>query len=107
MNVFSINKYANLHIDDMTGIAYVTDGSTGLTHSAHPNIDKSGSVAGMKKRGYWRKEDKIVSLNGYFYNISMLSYDKDDLYDRIAARECRCSECLRRKAESMHSENLN
>jgi len=44
--------------------------SVGIGHSAYPNIDKSGSVAGMKKLGYWGKDDKTVRQDGFIYNVS-------------------------------------
>lgn len=51
------------------GIAWIEDGSTGLGISVHPNLDKSGSVTGMKKLGYWDKSDRIVLSHGWKYNI--------------------------------------
>lgn len=51
-----VRPYATLYRDDRTGIAWVENGSTGLGHSAHPNIHASGSVRGMKSLGYWSKE---------------------------------------------------
>ena len=47
-------KYNILFRDDKSGIAWVEDGRTGTGSSCHPNIDSSGSVAGMKKRGWGR-----------------------------------------------------
>lgn len=73
-----------------TGIARVYDGSSGITHSAHPNIHKSGSVQGMINLGYWAEDDKTVRCGEYIYNISkaVISSDEDDL----AARNCNCGE---------------
>lgn len=44
-----IKPYVKLFINNNTGIAWIENGSTGNSHSAHPNIDSSGSVEGMKK----------------------------------------------------------
>jgi hypothetical protein len=44
--------------------------SLGCAHSAHPNIAITGSVRGMKKLGYWRKEDITYKQGGYIFNIS-------------------------------------
>ena len=41
------------------GIATIYDPSTGLIHSCHPNINVTGSIRGMKKLGYWGKNDHI------------------------------------------------
>jgi hypothetical protein len=51
-------------------IITIDNRSAGCGHSAHPNIDISGSVSGMKKLGYWDKKDTIVKSAGYYYNIS-------------------------------------
>ena len=37
----------------------------------HPSIHYTGSVSGMKKLGYWGKNDRIVRCDGYFYNLSI------------------------------------
>lgn len=71
-----INQYANLYRDSKTGIAWIEDGSTGLGHSCHPNIDKSGSVIGMKQRKYWDKSDRVLQSHGWKYNIDRLIVDK-------------------------------
>lgn len=47
--------------------------SAGTGHSAHPNIDKSGSVAGMIKKGFWHKTDITVQQGGFIYNTSVAS----------------------------------
>ena len=61
-----VKPYCNLFIDDKTGVAWIENGSTGMGHSVHPNIDDSGSVKGMKQCGYWNKEDKTtIQLNGF------------------------------------------
>ena len=52
------------------GIVEGRNYSTGCGHSAHANIDASGSVTGMKKLGYWGKDDKIVRAHGAYYNMS-------------------------------------
>ena len=44
-----IRSYVKLYRDTNNGIAWIEDGSTGLGISVHPNLDKSGSVTGMKK----------------------------------------------------------
>lgn len=37
----------------------------------HPSIHISGSVRGMKKCGYWKKDDVIVRVGSYYYNLSI------------------------------------
>lgn len=36
----------------------------------HPSIHYTGSVAGMKKLGYWGKDDVCVRCGQYIYNLS-------------------------------------
>lgn len=92
-----IDEYTHLYKDDKTGIAWIEDGHTGLGHSVHPNIDASGSVTGMKKRGYWNKNDVCVKSHGYIYNTS--KFVVSDELDKIVANECQCEECRKRRGE--------
>lgn len=70
-----IRSYVKLYRDTNNGIAWIEDGSTGLGISVHPNLDKSGSVTGMKKLGYWDKSDRIVLSHGWKYNIDRFVCD--------------------------------
>jgi len=36
----------------------------------HPSIHYTGSVRGMKKLGYWGKDDICVRCGQYIYNLS-------------------------------------
>lgn len=83
----AISEQAMLYRDS-NGLAWVEDGSTGLGHSCHPNIHGSGSVSGMKKQGYWDKDDQTIRSHGFIYNISQVVAG-DDL-DLIALSHCRC-----------------
>ena len=38
----------------------------------HPSIHYAGSVAGMKKLGYWGKNDICVRIGKYIYNLSIV-----------------------------------
>lgn len=90
-----IKPYVKLFINDGTGIAWVENGSTGNSHSAHPNIDASRGVKGMKNLGYWGKEDITVRCNGTIYNIS--KFVVDDELDKIASDYCKCEKCIERR----------
>lgn len=90
-----IEPYVQLFINDNTGIAWIENGKTGNCHSAHPNIDSTGSVKGMKKLGYWKKEDVTVKCNGAIYNISKFSIG--DKFDKIASEYCKCEKCIERR----------
>jgi hypothetical protein len=83
-----LGEYQRLFRDSNTGIAWIEDGGTGNGHSAHPNIDRTGSVAGMRKLGYWPKEQRVVRSHGFIYNIDRLVVT--DQLDKIAAEYCQC-----------------
>lgn len=92
-----IRPYKKLYRDEKTGIAWIESNSTGLGYSVHPNISSTGSVKGMKDRGYWNKKDKIVKSHGWQYNISQF-ITNDDL-SKIVADYCMCEECKKRRGE--------
>lgn len=92
-----IRPYVKLYRDTNNGIAWIEDGSTGLGISVHPNLDKSGSVTGMKKLGYWDKSDRIVLSHGWKYNIDRFVCDKKNDLEMIVADECMCRACLKIK----------
>lgn len=98
----SVGAYKELHRDDRTGIAWIEDGSTGNGHTAHPNIDATGSVRGMKKLGYWAKDARTVRSHGYIYNIDRLVVT--DELDEIARQYCRCGG-VHQRPENGHPTN--
>lgn len=81
-------QYQHLYRDTTTGIAWIADGSTGLRYTVHPSIDASGSVRGMKDKGWWAQDARTVKSDGFIYNIDELIVHDDN--DRIVAAECRC-----------------
>lgn len=83
-----IRPYVKLYEDPKTRIAWVEDGTTGLGHSCHPNISASGSVTGMKKKGWWGKHDRTVRSHGFIYNINHCIVTND--LDQKARDNCRC-----------------
>lgn len=88
VRLMEVAPYKTLYRDTRSGIAWVEDGTAGVGHSCHANIDASGSVAGMKQRGYWRKTDRTVQSHGWIYNIDSLVVT--DPEDEIARQHCRC-----------------
>lgn len=83
-----VAPYKTLYRDTRSGIAWVEDGTAGVGHTCHPNIDVTGSIRGMKQLGYWRKEDRTVRSHGFIYNID--SFVVSDDLDALAAQYCRC-----------------
>jgi hypothetical protein len=86
--IAEIAPYVRLVRHVPTGIAAVIDGTTGTMHTAHPNIAASGSVRGMKDRGFWRRDARVTRAMGYSYNTSELVMSSQN--DRLAALACRC-----------------
>ena len=86
-----------LYQDTNNGIAWIEDGRSGIGISVHPNIDVTGSVRGMKQRGYWGKNDRTVRSHGWIYNVDRLSYDKSDTLECVVANACMCIACAERK----------
>lgn len=37
----------------------------------HPSIHRTGSVRGMKKLGFWGRDDRCVRCGQYIYNLSI------------------------------------
>jgi hypothetical protein len=91
-----IDDCTTLYRCPRTGIAWVENGHLGMSHSAHANIDSSGSIRGMRARGYWKKDCRTVRTNGAIYNIDTLIIS-DDL-DKLAAEHCRCEACNERRS---------
>jgi hypothetical protein len=83
-----IALHQKLYRDPKTGIAWVEDGTRGLAHSAHPNIDATGSVRGMRALGHWGRHDRVVRSHGFCYNIE--SCIVDDELDAAARDACVC-----------------
>jgi len=65
-------------------IVVIENYSTGTGHSAHANIDETGSVTGMKKSGYWNRSDRVIKAMGFYYNFS--SEVVSDELDLLALR---------------------
>lgn len=83
-----LTQYQEVHQCNSTGIVWIEDGSTGVGHSCHPNIDATGSVRGMKKLGYWGEKDVCVRSHGFIYNVSRTIVT--DPLDEIVLDLCAC-----------------
>lgn len=85
-----IEEHVVAYIDDATGIVWVENGKTGMGHSAHPNIDQTGSIPGMRSRYPSWRNVRIVLSHGWYYNIDVLAVNPEDPYDVFAAQHCQC-----------------
>ena len=84
-NIQSVHNSIRFQASKDNRIVKVMDGSTGMGHTPFANIDKTGSVGGMRSQGYWGKDDKVVTALGGHYNLSarVLSDDLDYLALRM------------------------
>lgn len=83
-----VAPYKTLYVHN--GVAQIEDGTSGCGLSLHPNIDRTGSVTGMKKLGYWDKNDQTVRAFGGIYNISKYVPEDDPEMNKILLEHCRC-----------------
>lgn len=105
VHIREIESMVDLYRDSVTGIAIVENGRTGNGHSPHPNIDRRGSVSGMKGLGYWKKEDRVVrDYDGDQHNID--GFCVTDEFDRIAADNCLCEACQERRCSEEENRRL-
>lgn len=87
-----------LRIHNNTGIAEIADGRHGSAHTCHPSIDSTGSITGMKNKGYWRKDARTRRAFGCIFNIDSL-VSTDDL-DDLAMKHCVCDACQVRRLKA-------
>lgn len=90
--VADLGRYRVLYRDVDSGIAWVENGRAGLGHTCHPNIDGSGSVAGLISRGWWKRDDRKIRSHGFIYNVDQ--FILSDILDFVAACHCTCPGCL-------------
>lgn len=85
-----VAPYKILYVDDKTGLAMIEDGVHGQGLSLHPNIDRTGSVEGMKSLGYWKKEDRTVRAFGGIYNIDRYVPEENTELNEVLLQHCKC-----------------
>ena len=97
----NIPEYCEMFRDRLTGIVFINNGRIGIKHSCHANIDKTGSIKGMKKLGYWLKDDRCILSHGIIYNIDQLVVS--DELDKLCADLCCCVACNERRINKNRS----
>lgn len=89
VHVQTVRPYVELYRDPKTGIAWIEDGTSGTGLSAHPNISATGSIRGMRDRGWWGKTDRTVKSHGWIYNIDKVA-GGDSPDDKLVRNACDC-----------------
>lgn len=94
--ICEVDQHHKLYRDSETGIAWMEDHSTGLGISVHANISDTGNVEGMRGRGHWGRNDRVVKSHGWYYNIDTLVCDLSNPNERLVAEACMCDSCRNR-----------
>lgn len=87
--VREVRPYVKLYRDPKTGIAWIEDGTSGTGLSAHPSIHATGSIRGMRDRGWWGKHDRTVKSHGFIYNIDQAA-GGSSADDKLVRSMCEC-----------------
>lgn len=77
-----LNEYQRPKYDPHTGLAWIEDGTAGVAHSAHPNVEANRYTRAkypgwLECRGFLHSPEVFVSTE----------------LDRIAAAYCHCGPC--------------
>lgn len=85
-----LNQYQRARIDPATGIVWIEDGTAGVSHSAHPNVEANKVT--RKKREYsgWRESHGFLFSPETFCSTEL---------DRLAAKYCQCGNHAGRTTE--------
>lgn len=77
-----LNAYQHAKIDPSTGLVWIEDGTAGVAHSAHPNVEANKITR--------RQHPGRIEVRGFLYSRDRFA--STDL-DKIAAKYCRCPGC--------------
>lgn len=91
-DALKLNQYQRAKHDPATGLVWIEDGTAGVAHSAHLNVEANRVTRKMREYKGW------IECRGFLYSPNTLP---STALDRIAARYCQCSPCqIARKAEA-------
>jgi len=77
-----LNPHQRAKFDPLTGLVWIEDGTAGVAHSAHPNVEANRQTR--------RIHPGRIEVRGFLYSRDI--FTSTDL-DRLAARYCRCCGC--------------
>ena len=101
-----INDCQEIIRHNKTGIVFVDDGKTGCIHSHHAAIDSNGSVIGMKRRGFWGRND-FIKFNVVGMSVNISSSCCTSSFGLVTRILCNCPECRNDKKNYMRDISLN
>lgn len=92
MLIREIGPRVRLYRDAETGVAWIQDEKNNVI-SAHPFIGYFENISPetLVNLHIWGRSDRIVNVNGRFFNTDIC--DTDDKLMAITAEECRCKAC--------------
>jgi len=97
------DPHVTLKLDTTTGIAWIEDRHHGVGVSVHANISSSGSIRGMKKKGWWGQNDRTANSHGFIFNLDTFICNQNDLLEVVVADHCQCKGCRERRASRQNA----
>lgn len=79
-----LGNYQRAKFDPHTGLAWIEDGTAGVAHSAHPNVEANK----YSRRKYF----DWIECRGFLYSPDIF---RSTELDKLAARYCQCPSCQR------------
>lgn len=79
-----LNPSQTAKYDPQTGLVWIEDGSAGVAHSAHPNVQ-----ANKQTRRMYRGR---IECRGFLYSSDVFASTE---LDKLAAKYCRCDSCAK------------
>jgi hypothetical protein len=77
----TLNPYQKLYSDPQTGLAWVENGSAGIAHSLHPNVQANSATRRM------REYQTFVECRGFLYNTQACVSDD---FAPLLRKYCQC-----------------
>ena len=84
-----LGQYQRPKYDPQTGLVWIEDGTAGVSHSAHPNVEANR----FNRRKY--QAQGWVESHGFLFSPEVF---RSTELDHLAARYCRCNGCHMAKA---------
>lgn len=91
------DPHLTLKRDARSGLAWIENTHVGQGVSVHSNISATGSVAGMKDRGYWKRDDRTARSHGFIYNVDTFVCDPKNPLEVVVSEHCQCLGCRERR----------
>lgn len=91
-----INDHTFLFQNRKSGLVWVLNCITKKFHCCHPRISKNEDVSSVSN---WDRNDKIVRIRKYKYNLDKYQFNNRNIYDLVAIDNCMCQTCVKRRED--------